>query len=528
MTASRFLSAEAGEALSANGTSPLHDLAAERAVIGAMLLDPALLEQGIADLAPADLWHADHGTILSAMRALREAGSGADLVTVGARLAQLDPLRAAALQSCAADAVGWASASAASFGDHLRLVRQRASARSLRDLCSRAATAIGAGEDPARVRSSLLLEADRLGASDQGGAIDRFTSAARGAAALAATVLERPQSLLGDGLLSRGDLAILAAKPGLSKTWLVLQLARACALGLPFHGLPTVPGGLAVGFLELELPLHAMQDRLAALREGGVVTPDEDRLEIVTRSELGRSVDLLDSSDQLALRRWCESRSLGLLVIDALSRAHTADENDARDFGRVLGALDALRHATGVSLLVLHHVRKSSNDARGRGGEGDAIDSLRGSGRLASDPQLVMRLQRTQGGLLQLSWPKVSLGRDPGPLHFLCGEDGVPRLVEAPASRAEANLSRVEQALLEAGAEGVSAKRLGEQLSLSRATVTEHLRKLDPVRIGSSRSVRYVHRTCLPPDLLAEAGSAAYPDATQHDVEDSGDAAGLQ
>lgn len=66
--------------------TPPHDIAAEQAVLGAMLLSAQAVERGISALSAGDFYRPAHGTIFAECAAAHRAGDPVDVVTLKARL----------------------------------------------------------------------------------------------------------------------------------------------------------------------------------------------------------------------------------------------------------------------------------------------------------------------------------------------------------------------------------------------------------------------------------------------------------
>jgi len=67
-------------------TTPLVDLTAEKAVLGAMMLTPEALDRGLEVLDPIDFFHPKHQAVFAAIASLEQQGAAVDAVTVASRL----------------------------------------------------------------------------------------------------------------------------------------------------------------------------------------------------------------------------------------------------------------------------------------------------------------------------------------------------------------------------------------------------------------------------------------------------------
>lgn len=312
--------------------------------------------------------------------------------------------------------------------------------------------------------------------------------------------IPRPGALLGTGLITRGSLALLYGMPGKGKSWLTFQLAHCVGLGEPFLGLSTQRSN--VGLFTLECPPWQVQERLKA------VSPDSDagldNVHIVCRENLTSALDLASTVHQDEIVTFCKERQLSLLILDALSRAHQSDENDAKEMGAVMAACDRIRIEAACAILLVHHERKPSNGHE----SGDDLNALRGSTRLQSDPQTAIRLVEERGlfclRVAKANWsPKVDAiwlrPSDTGPFVVT----GAP---ESQANQAKSNLEEMRTFFAANPKEEFSAGDVQQTLGLSKSTgealgmdaIRGYLRQLVREKVieplGKNKTQRYRYR----------------------------------
>jgi hypothetical protein len=161
------------------------------------------------------------------------------------------------------------------------------------------------------------------------------------------------------GVLPAGALAEVHGSPGAGKSFIGLAMALSVATGIPFFGHGVVRGRV----------LYVAAERFLGLRRR--IEAWFRRHEAADRSlfqVMRDGVQLVDARDVQsfirAVQRLPEPPSL--IVLDTLSRCLVgADENGQRDMSKVVESLDAIRKATGATVLLVHHTRKAGDMERG-------------------------------------------------------------------------------------------------------------------------------------------------------------------
>ena len=175
--------------------------------------------------------------------------------------------------------------------------------------------------------------------------------------------------------LRRGTLALVAAPAGVGKTWVALTLTQALATGSEAFGRWEAPKPRRVLFLDGEMSLQAMQERLKMLQadKAGdnviLYNPDLD--------PDSPSVNIADVEGQRRIMSTIKEYSVDCVVIDNVAALYRNGENSnsAESWGVMQEFLLKLRREK-LGVLVIDHIGKSkeANSARGTSAKSDVLD----------------------------------------------------------------------------------------------------------------------------------------------------------
>ncbi len=411
-----------GAGASAQGRSvrvPPHGKDAEASVLGGILLRNEVLHEVAEALDPEDFYVPAHAAIFAAMLVLERRGVALDPVTIEEQLKSDGKLELAGGIEYLTELATRVPTSE-NIGHYVRIVREKSQLRQLirvgSDMVAKAYT------EPADVES-FFDEAEQ--------GLFKITQSKRDVSYQPIEPIvdeiferleqygERPESGVtgvptGFSALDRltsglqpGDLIVLAARPGLGKTSLGLNIAAHAAIE---HNLPVL-------IFSLEMTSHQLGERLLAseglmnlsdLRRGRISEPDWIRLTDAA-SKVGRAPILIDDTPDLnviqirnkcrrfrATRRYFqESGGLGLVVVDYLQlmrgTAKAKSESREREIAEISRGLKALAKEIQLPVLALAQLNRlveTRQDKRPR------LSDLRESGAIEQDADLIMFIYR--------------------------------------------------------------------------------------------------------------------------------------
>lgn len=388
------------------------DEQAERAVLGAILLEASAFDPASEILDPEDFFRGAHKLIFESIKGLAQRHDAIDAFTVRSELERTGNLERAGGVAYLMSLIDGLPRST-----NVRAYAQIIHDRSLRRQLSRVADTIrSTAVDGSRQAIHLIEDAERsIFALSEQGRVGGFRSiqdvGPEGLAALE-ELSERRVSVTGTATgyqkldymtsgLQRGDLLILAARPSMGKTALALNIAQHAA----------VSGRASVGIFSLEMSAQQLFFRLIAgegridshkLRTGRLTTEEWDRVihsyEVLTncRMFIDDTPGVTPMEVRSKARRLQAEHDLDLLVVDYLQLMTTGRSSDSRqqEISEISRALKGIAKELKVPVLALSQLSRAPDQRQGD--HRPQLSDLRESGAIEQDADVVMFIFREE------------------------------------------------------------------------------------------------------------------------------------
>lgn len=385
---------------------PPQNLEAERAVLGAALIEPETLSVVYGISPPEAFYRESHRRIYQAMLELVRANQpldlltlpaalGSDLQTVGglgylAQLGQVTPHSAHAEHYAGLVREAWLRRRMLQAGTRvLQLARdadkELAQALSEAEAAVLQVAATAMPGDPQLLGERIYAHFDRPPADAE---TDRWVHSG---------VPELDAAL---GVVGGGDLVVLAARPGVGKTALALQLVQ----GLAQQRRPVLLVSLEMGACQLGERLAVMATGVDAqlLKRRRLPPPQWERVSHFLSQLLTQPLFVVDSAQLTTLelrsraRRVKAKHGLALVVVDYLQLLDVPDKrgrNRQEVVAEIARALKALARELQVPVLALSQL---SREAERQDDRAPQLWNLRESGAIEQDADLVAFLHRPE------------------------------------------------------------------------------------------------------------------------------------
>ena len=389
---------------------PLRSLEAEMSVLGSMLLSDRAAEEIANILIEDDFYQPAHKEIYRAMRQLVDNAKPVDLVTLKDELTARDTLRNVGGIDYLVQ-VAECVPSPANAVPYARIVQDKATLRRLevagRDIVSVVHdTDVGDADDKVDRAEQLIFE---VGRKRLGKDFQHVRSLAKEFFLDVDHILETGQPMIGiptnfpdlDDMTTGfypGDFVIVAARPSMGKTALVLNFALNIA--------KKYVGNIAIFSLEMSGPqvvrrLVSMSSLVSSSVLKKTTLSDDDYKKLADACELlyGLPIYVDDSSDVSGMeirgkcRRLKQDGGLALVVVDYLQlmRSSKRTENRVQEISEIARSLKALAKELQVPVVALSQLNRS---VESRDNKRPMLSDIRESGSIEAEADLVMFIYR--------------------------------------------------------------------------------------------------------------------------------------
>ncbi len=389
-----------------------HNLEAERAVLGALIMDPERLDLIADQLTAADFFRAVHQQIFRAIIRLKDASRPVDLTTLREELTRSGDLGDVGPAYLASLLDGMPRG--ANVAAHAGIVAEKARLRAALQTASRLSEAARAAAQPAAdIAAAAAEELTALGGQAVEGrarllrdlmasGLERLEQAS---AAKTGTVTGLPTGFdaLDDMMtgLQPSDLVLIAARTSQGKTALAMGIARAVAATKPvlIFSLEMSAEQLFMRLLASEAKVDSHRLRSACLREedwarvaAALGTLDEAKLWIDDTPGIGvREV-------RARARQLQAQHGLAAVFVDyiQLMKGHGQYDGRHQEIGTISRGLKSVARELSVPVVALAQLSRNAEPAPGRKARRPGLSDLAESGSLENDADAVLLIYRPE------------------------------------------------------------------------------------------------------------------------------------
>jgi len=410
------LEPELSRAPATGQTAPGHRLPpqnqdAERAILGAVMLDRDALGIALETIEPEDFYRPEHRTIFLVMSDLYENDRAIDGITVAEELEKRNALRKVGGNDYLADILA-GTATAANVTHHARIVRDKSILRRLITASGEiAGDAFEASEETDNILDTAQTKIYNIAENRQTQAffsvkdvvpetfrrIDEASRNKSDVTGLATGFTELDQRTAG---LQNSDLIILAARPSMGKTALALNIA--------YHA--AVEEQVPIAFFSLEMAKEQLCMRLICasggfnnhdLRRGRIKPEDWPKLTEAC-SRLSEAPIFIDDSSGISVlemkakaRRLKQQHNIGLIIVDymQLMTGPARAENRQQEISVISRNLKGMAKDLDVPVMALSQLSRAVEN---RSDHKPLLSDLRESGSIEQDADAVLFLYREE------------------------------------------------------------------------------------------------------------------------------------
>ena len=389
---------------------PPHNIEAEQAVIGAVLIEPNAFSTASERITATDFYRTSHQVVFEAMFALFEKGEPIDMVTVTRWLQDADKLDISGGVPYLTN-LAQSVPTAANIDYYSRIVEEKALLRRLIETATNIVTTTFSQEDAVaevldEAERSILEVSNKQNASafkpikdvliDVYDNIEQLHHAKSDVTGISTGYRDLDRMTSG---FQRNDLIIIAARPSMGKTAFALNIAQNVAINSDEN----------VAIFSLEMGADQLVQRMLCaegninsqrLRTGKLEQEDWEKLTLAMGS-LSHAGVFIDDSPGIRVsdirskcRRLKQEYGLGMIIIDYLQLIQgnaNSQENRQQEVSEISRSLKGLARELEVPLIALSQL---SRGVESRQDKRPMMSDLRESGSIEQDADIVGFLYR--------------------------------------------------------------------------------------------------------------------------------------
>ncbi|MBS3999664.1 MAG: replicative DNA helicase [Desulfobulbaceae bacterium] len=390
---------------------PPHSLEAEKAVLGAMMIDRLAIPQAVEMLSEESFYQTGHQMIFSTITKLSNTGQTPDIITVTEDLksrGELEDVGGIAYLS----EINHLTPTSAFIEQHARIVQEKYLKRQLintaREILNSAYDDSTDALDEVDVAERLIFEIaeKRLKKSYMS-----MNTLLKDAYELISQLSHRDKSKLTgvpsgyselDHLLGgfqKSDLIIIAARPSMGKTALALSMARNAAV---LHKAAVAFFSIEMSSLQLVIRLISSESRVdqQKVRTGSINQEDDQRI-VKGLNVLSHAPIYVDDSPMLSIlelrakcRRLKSEHDIQLVFVDYLQLlAAPKAESREREISLISASLKQIAKELNIPVVALAQLNRS---VESRTDKRPMLSDLRESGSIEQDADVVMFVNRPE------------------------------------------------------------------------------------------------------------------------------------
>jgi len=386
------------------------NIEAEEALLGSLLIDPDVITHVANLVMPEDFYLARNGEIYDVIRTLFDQGDPVDFVTVTEELERRDKLEEVGGRSYITSLVNTVPTAINAF-QYAQIVQEKAT---LRHLISAAGDIARKAYDDSQDASEVVNEAEKLIFAIAARRVEQDLVSITDVVPVVIEDIkllhERRGEVLGvpsgfkllDSLLGgfqKSDLIILAARPGMGKTSLALNIALNAAKN---HGSQIAIFSLEMSREQLVQRLLSQEAQIDSqhLRLGKIYDQDEwDRLEMAAETLRACRIYIDDTAAlspfelRTKARRLHAEHGLRMIIVDYMQLMHGGrrSENRVQEISFISRTMKQLARELRVPVMALSQL---SRQVENRADKHPQLSDLRESGSIEQDADLVIFIYR--------------------------------------------------------------------------------------------------------------------------------------